>query len=56
MARQDGVHHLRHHGVFVAQNSGEQFFPALDFTDQIIAEFVFDAALNQFGLGEGTGA
>ena len=31
--RQDGVDHLRHHGIFVAQNAGEQFFPALDFAD-----------------------
>ena len=56
VARQDGIDHLGHHGVFVAQDAGKQVFPALDFADQIIAEFVLDGPVGEFGFREGTGA
>ena len=56
MARQDGVDDLRHDGVFVADDAGKERFPALQFADQVLAKFVFDAAADQSGFGEGTGS
>ena len=35
---------------------GNSGFAALHLADQILAQFVFDAAADQFGLGKGTGA
>ena len=37
VARQDGVDHLRHHGIFVSDDSGKERLPALNSTDQILA-------------------
>ena len=54
VARKDGVHHLRHDRVFVSENAGKQLLPALDFADQIIAEFVFYGPVGQPGFGKGT--
>ena len=54
MPRKNGVHDLRHDRVFVAHNAGKQRFAALDFADQIIAEFVFDGTISQLGFGIGT--
>ena len=56
VARQDGVDHLRHHGIFISDDAGKELAPALNPADQVLAEFVFDAAADQFGLGKGTGA
>jgi len=54
MARQDGVDHLRHYGIFVPENARKQGIAALDFADQIGAHLVLDGARSKFGLGEGT--
>ncbi len=53
VARQNGVDHLRHDGVFVSQDAGKQRLPALHFADQIVSEFVFDGAVAEFGFGKG---
>ena len=50
------VDYLRHHRVLKSEDAGEQGFAALDFADQIITEFVFDAAVEEFGFGEGARA
>src|ERR1039458_2022885 len=56
VARQDGVDHLGHDGIFVSDDAGKERFPTLNFTDQVLAEFVFDATAGQSGLGKLTGA
>ena len=56
VARKHGVDHLRHHGIFVSDDAGKQLLAALNLADQIVAEFVFDAAVGKFGFGKGTGA
>src|ERR1035437_4366193 len=56
VARQDGVDHLRHHGILVSDDAGKERFAALNSGDQVLAEFVFDAAAGQLGFGKGTGA
>src|ERR1019366_1484868 len=56
VARQDGVDHLGDDGILVSDDAGKKRLPTLNFTDQVLAEFVFDAAAGQFGLGKLTGA
>ena len=56
VARKNGVDHLRHDGVFVPEDARKQFLAALDFADQVAAEFVLDGPVGKFGFGEGTGA
>ena len=54
VAREDGVDHLRHHGVLVPEDGGKQRVAALDFADQVLAELVLDAAARQLGFRKGT--
>ena len=56
VTRKNGVDHLRHDRVFVAEDAGKQRLAALDFADQVAAEFVFDGPVGDLGFGEGTGA
>ena len=42
--RQNGVHHLRNHGVFVADHAREKLFASLQFADQVRSQFIFHAA------------
>ncbi len=55
--RQDGVHHLRHHAVFIAHNARKQRRGTLQLADQIFAEFVLhgpaaDAVLGKRAVAE----
>jgi hypothetical protein len=34
--REYGVHHLRHHGVFISQNAGKKLVAALNLADEIV--------------------
>jgi hypothetical protein len=54
VAREDGIDHLRHHGVFVAEHGGKERIAALNLADQVLAEFVFDAAAHLPGFRKGT--
>ena len=54
VAREHGVDHLRHHGIFVADDAGKQIFAALHAADQIAAQFVFDGAVGESRFREGT--
>ena len=55
VARQDGVDHLRNHRIFVSDDAGKERRTALNFADQVLAEFVLHSAADQFGLGKRTG-
>jgi hypothetical protein len=52
MAGKNSVDHLRRYRIFIAHDSREQIVAALNMTDQIIAEFVLDRPLAEFGLRE----
>jgi hypothetical protein len=54
MARQDGVDHLRHDGIFVPEDAREKGIAPLDFADQVGAQLVLDGARSKLGFGEGT--
>jgi hypothetical protein len=42
---QDGVDDLRDNRVAIADNTGKKFVAALQFTDQVLAQLVFDSTL-----------
>src|SRR5580698_8811431 len=52
MPRQDGVHHLRHHGFVVTYNARKQWRGALQLADQIIAEFILHGPARDAVLGK----
>jgi hypothetical protein len=54
VAGEDGIDHLRHHGVFVTQDAGKQRFTPLDFAHQIVSKFVFDGSIGEMRFGKGT--
>jgi hypothetical protein len=41
VARQNGVHDLRNHGVFITQDTGKKRFSTIQFADEITTKFFF---------------
>ena len=58
MARENCIHDLRHHGVFVSDDAGKDggVVVLAQAGDEVIAEFVFHAAGAQTFLGKWTAA
>ena len=48
MTRQDRIHNLRDHRVFVADNAGEDALPGAQLRDQVVAQLVLDRPRDAF--------